>query len=349
MYGNPRIRQQIYTYFLTAELLMTHHEAVCTMELTDTHIKMKGEERRRRERINNAVARRKKRTHQIKEWMHGGNLYNISNTRPPGFPPRHFVEERKLEDELYNLGRKRLTYQSRYDNERIMFIENQKRKSSAIRRRLADRSVVSRGWTVNERSLLTREDSSRNEFTAMGLTSKVETKEEHDRLETLVAKLEDETVQPKLSKENTGQPSSRGKVVQFNQVFQTEVHLSREQTKATNRQISRTPTLDRLPSIHRERSKSRSLPMASLIPWSKLKSTSIHPGNRLPPLTSDPRYNRLEKLLCPVYVSKKYQDVSSVVEKLEALHAPPKQVRVSRIQRETRIRNFLREKGFLVT
>lgn len=306
------------------------------------------EERRRRERINNAVIRRRKRARQIKEWMHGGNLYNVSTTRPPGLPPNHFVEERKLEDALYDLGRKRLTYLSRYENERIVFIENQKRKSSAIRWRLADRNSVSRGWTVTDRTLLTREDSSRNEFTAFGQTSKAETKEERDRVETLVSRLDDGNEQQKMSKENSGNPSSRGKMVQFTSIFPTEPNLSREQTNVTTRKISRTPTFERLPSLHRERSKSRSLPMPSLIPWSKMKSTSIYPGNRLPPLTSDPRYNRLEKLLCPVYISKKYKDVSSVIEKTEALHVPPKEVRPSRIQREARIKTFLKEYGILV-
>lgn len=310
---------------------------------------MKGEERRRRERINNAVVRRKKKAIKIQEWMHGGNLYNVSNTRLPGLPPRYFVEERKLEDSLYDLGRKRMTYISRYDNERAVFIENQKRKSSAIRRRLADRNSVSRGWTVTDRALLTREDSSRNEFTAFGQTSKAETKEDRDRIETLVSKFGDETEDEKLPKENSGQPSSRGKMVQFTSVFQTELNISREQTRETTRKISRTPTLDRLPSIHRERSKSKSLPMPSLIPWSKMKSTSIYPGNRLQPLTSDPRYNRLEKLLCPVYVSNKYKDVSSVVEKIEALHVPPKQIHPSRLEREARIKHYLKEYGLLVT
>lgn len=85
---------------------------------------MKGEEWRCREWINNVVVWRKKKVIKIKEWMYGGNFYNVSNIWFLGFLLRYFVEERKLEDLLYDLGRKRMIYILRYDNEWVVFIEN---------------------------------------------------------------------------------------------------------------------------------------------------------------------------------------------------------------------------------
>ena len=326
----------------------------------------KSADQKKRERIEKAVYRLRRKRQKIQEWMYGGHVYDIapSVARRPGMPPMNIIEERRLGETLFDIGKKRLEYITSYENEQYRFREKMKRKSSAVRRQMVNNSdVISRGWSVADQSL-GREDSSHAVSGIRKKTSRGESREPRQNtiVETAISmqNLQKEPTQQTENKEKNTRQSSRGKAVQFSvfqteahfsrepsKIVQTEVHISREPTKE-DRLLSRSPSMfERYPTMVRDKTKPRSLTMSAVVPWDKMKSTSIQPGTLLPPITSDPRYKKLETLLSPVYVSQKMKDITDIVKMFQALHVPPVNIRVSRLQREQQIKQFMKERGLV--
>lgn len=262
-------------------------------------------------------ARKDRALRKILQWVNSEEKAFGSKTdmiKVPGLPTGNVIEERRLKEILFDLGKKRQQFISHNDYEQQRFLEGQRRKSYELRKALSD-DALSRGWSVSNRNLLTREASSNmtTENTRVDQLEKMNSSSQKDVFIT--------------AGDQERQTQSHGKMVSFVDDFKKPM------------------------DNFRQRSKSRSLDPVStpLVPWSKMKSTSIQPGTHLPPLTEDPRFSLLEKKLSPVFYGrrKKKKELGEVIDGLDALHIPSKMKRESRTVIGQRIRQLLKEQGII--
>ncbi|OWF39007.1 hypothetical protein KP79_PYT05317 [Mizuhopecten yessoensis] len=269
-----------------------------------------------------AQARKDRALRKIQQWVNSDEKPFGSKTdmiKVPGLPTGNVIEERRLKEILFDLGKKRQQYISHNEYEQQRFLEAQRRKSYELRKALSDDNL-SRGWSVSNRNLLTREASSylTTENTRVGQLDKINSS-------SLIDKQQDVFITAGDQERN---PPSQGKMVSF---------VS---------DLKKPPLADNF----RQRSKSRSLDPTAvpLVPWSKMKSTSIQPGTHLPPLMEDPRFSLLEKKLSPIFHGRrKKKDLGDVIEGLDALHIPSKMKQKSRTVIGQRIRQLLKEQGII--
>lgn len=309
------------------------------------------------EYIEKSTERRKRLLRQINDWIHDDSPYQIDYSTAIGLPTAHIILERRLEQYLFELGKKRQKFINHCDYDKHVFIEKQKRKSSALRRCLSVSDRSSRGWTVGaSQDILTREDSWLTQEKGENENNKLDGDSEQNNsfLITQMFNDEQELSKTRLGLMNRGKegevvppkPISRGKSVQF---MQSSLYNTTAERSEPIKPPSKPPSkLERLPSIMRERTNS-SLPPPVKVPWSLMKSTSIAPNSHLPPLMSDPRYTKLEKLLCATYEDEKFARTAPVTKQLDSLHVSPKIIKKRSSEVDRKIRQFLIERGLIAS
>jgi len=281
-----------------------------------------------------ALARKQRALNKILYWVNDGDLYEEKediSVRPPGLPTANHIEDRRLKGILFELGKKRQQFIEHAEYEKQQFIEGQRRKSKELRRAWMSSGTASRGWSVAESSL-TREET---EILLADDSGVIAANSGQKRMQVRLGLMTDKqnSVMTDDFKERT-LDREKPKHVQF------------ITTPMESRDMKSKPYLERLPSIIKERGRSRS-PGSITLPWDKMKSNAMEPDNRLPPLLSDPRFRKLETHLSPLYETERTDiAVEKVISNMEALHIPPKTKRVSRSLKEQMIKQFLTEQGF---
>lgn len=298
-----------------------------------------------------SLLRRKKLKREYDEWILGNKLYEKkkSSSITLGGVPGVVVEERRLNNLLYELARQRHEYTSKHAYNKKIFFDKQMNKSDELRRAI-EHEALNRGWSVGERDV-SFDDSSEGISVTHGYVPK--NSEKGILSKTRVSLLDKD-------KEKSGggdfqwltlppiddKPNSQGtyiKTVKFDSVITTS---SPRLSAHESYQRSREATFERFSGLHRERSKS--LPTSSLIPWSQMKSTNIQPGKCLPAVSKDSRFKQLESLLYPTYHgSRTLKSVAlpSIVENCNSLNIPAKNNKKSKKDMEKGIREFLVQMG----
>lgn len=265
-----------------------------------------------------AQARKERALRKIQQWVNGDDKgLKADSIRLPGFPTGNVIEERRLKELLFDLGKKRQQYISHNEYEQQRFLDAQRRKSNELRKALSD-DILSRGWSVSNRNLLTRDTSSNPTSDNTRAFDKMNSFSKNEKQQIFITG----------DTEERDTQTSQGKVVKFvNDLRQPPQTASNYRTRSTSRSLDPTST--------------------PLVPWSKMKSTSIRPGTHLPPLLEDPRFSLLEKTLSPIFQCTRQKALVDVIDDLDALHVPSKLSKASRTAIGRRIRQLLKDRGII--
>lgn len=277
-------------------------------------------------------------TNAIKEmeaWVRG-NSNSIGTAfegtvRGSGQLSENVTEERMLKARLWELSKERYKFIAQKEYEKKMFLDKIQRKAIAMRRR-----------------------SVRSE-TSGKCSTKDDVKSTTSRMTHHEQPIIPVTIDSDIGALKTALPT---KNVQF--IPSVTVNNSSTKQKVFSTQPDRIQARGlRLPDVNGKMTKSagsvgyqnrlRNNVSASSFrtSWSRNSNRSSKFGEQLVGYTDDPRYYQLENVLSLKYESRSNIEVMTVVQRLDALHVLPKNLKEKKPKLEAKVQQFMRENGIV--
>lgn len=268
--------------------------------------------------IQKAEIRQKKLDRSINEWVTDGNLYDIKpdNIKIPGLPVMNFIEERRLNFELRDLGKKRHRVGIIHDTDHNRFLDRQLGKPELRSK------IISKLLDKKDHKMLTRISVTDD------LTQDIENYRNRRRESMYRSKRE---LSVNVMKTGSGKSVTLSQTRPFTYTYGTGTG-----NPMHTRSGHESPTRNILPNIQNQNYKQR---FGSSVSKTKKK--------RLPPITSNPKFNRLEQNLCKNFDMSFDREITGIVRNVDSLHVPSDTIRVSKAEIGHRIRNYLIECGIV--